>query len=411
MKKILLAYSGGLDTSVILAWLQETYKVPIVAYCADVGQKEDFAAVHEKALQTGAAKCLVDDLKLQFVKEYIFPAIKANCIYEGVYLMGTALARPCIAKGMIEAAMKEGCDAIAHGATGKGNDQVRFELAAKSLAPHFELIAPWRQWNINGRNELFAFAEQRGIPLPVTRNKPYSIDANLMHSSYEGGILEDPWTEASADIFLWTVDPEKAPDQPQYLEIGFEHGVPVTIDGQKLDPLAIVQLANDMGAKHGVGRIDLVENRYIGIKSRGIYETPGVTILMQAHRAVESLTLDREVAHLKEQLALKLADLTYNGYWFSPEAELLRKTVEETQDHVTGAVKLKLYKGSSNVVARRADISLYNKHLVSFDDMHAFQPADSGGFININGLRLQSWGQTYGSFEKGVQPRVGSKSK
>jgi argininosuccinate synthase len=411
MNKILLAYSGGLDTSVILAWLQETYKVPIVAYCANVGQKEDFQAVQAKASQTGAEKCVVDDLRLEFAKEYILPTIKANCIYEGVYLMGTALARPCIAKGMIEAAMKEGCDAIAHGATGKGNDQVRFELAAKSLAPHLKLIAPWREWDLNGRNELFAYAEKRGIPLPVTRNKPYSIDANLMHSSYEGGILEDPWAEASPDIYLWTTDPEKAPDKPQYVEVTFEHGVPTAIDGRKLDPLSIVQVANDMGAIHGVGRVDLVENRYIGIKSRGIYETPGVTILMQAHRAVESLTLDREVAHLKEQLALKLADLTYNGYWFAPEAELLRKTVDETQGNVTGVAKLKLYKGSCQVVARKAENSLYSKHLVSFDDMQAFQPSDSGGFININGLRLQNWSQTYGSFEKGIQSRVGSPCK
>jgi len=411
MKKILLAYSGGLDTSVILAWLKETYKTPVVAYCADVGQKEDFQAVQEKALQTGAEKCVVDDLRLEFAKEYILPTIKANCVYEGVYLMGTALARPCIAKGMIETAMKEGCDAIAHGATGKGNDQVRFELAAKSLAPHLKLIAPWRQWDLNGRNELFAYAEKRGIPLPVTRNKPYSIDANLMHSSYEGGILEDPWAEASPDIYLWTTAPEKAPDKPQYVEVTFEHGVPTAIDGRKLDPLAIVQVANDMGANHGVGRVDLVENRYIGIKSRGIYETPGVTILMQAHRAVESLTLDREVAHLKEQLALKLADLTYNGYWFAPEAELLRKTVDETQGNVTGVAKLKLYKGSCHVVARKAENSLYSKHLVSFDDMQAFKPSDSGGFININGLRLQNWSQTYGSFEKGIQSRVGSTCK
>jgi argininosuccinate synthase len=411
MKKILLAYSGGLDTSCILTWLKEQYGVPIVAYCADVGQDEDFEAVTAKALKTGAEKCIIDDLKAEFVKNYVFPSIKANATYEAVYLMGTSLARPCIAKGMVEAAMKEGCDAIAHGATGKGNDQVRFELAVKSLAPHISIIAPWREWSFNGRSELFDYAEKHGIPLPMTKEKPYSTDANLMHISYEGGILEDPWAEAPEDICQWTTNPEKAPDKAQYVEITFDQGVPVAIDGKMMEPVELLVAANKLGSTHGVGRIDLVENRYIGIKSRGIYETPGGTILTQAHRAVESLTLDREVAHMKEGFALKIADLTYNGYWFAPEAEILRKMVEETQTYVNGTAKVKLYKGSSQVVGRKSDSSLYKERLSSFEDMSDFAPSDSGGFININGLRLKTWSQTHGSFKKGVQPRAGSKNQ
>jgi argininosuccinate synthase len=411
MNKILLAYSGGLDTSCILTWLKETYKVPIVAYCANVGQDEDFDAVVKKALKTGAEKCIIDDLRQEFAKEYIFSSIKANCVYEGVYLLGTSLARPCIAKGMVEAAMKEGCDAIAHGATGKGNDQVRFELAAKSLAPHLEVIAPWRSWSFNGRSELFAYAEKHGIPLPITKDKPYSIDANLMHISYEGGILEDPWSEATEDIYTWTCDPTKAPDKPEYVTVTFDQGVPVAINDKQLDPVAIVETANKLGSAHGVGRVDLVENRYIGIKSRGVYETPGVTILMQAHRAVESLTMDREVAHMKEGFALKLADITYNGYWFSPEAQVLRKAVDETQTYVSGTAKLKLYKGTSQVVARKSEASLYNNRLSSFEDMSDFAPADSGGFININGLRLKTWSLTHGRIKKSLQSTTGSKNQ
>ncbi len=403
IKKILLAYSGGLDTSCILTWLKETYKVPIVAYCANVGQEEDFKEVEKKALKTGADKCIIEDLREAFVKEYVFTAIQANALYEGIYLMGTALARPCIAHGMITSALKEGCDAIAHGATGKGNDQVRFELAAKSLAPHLQTIAPWREWQFTGRTDLFAYAEKHGIPLPITKDKPYSIDANIMHISYEGGILEDPWAEAPANIYLWTADPSSAPNEPEYVEIEFDTGTPVAINNQKLAPLALLEKANAIAAKHGVGRVDLVENRYIGIKSRGIYETPGVTMLMQAHRAVESLTLDREVAHLKEKLSLQLADLIYNGYWFSPEAKLIKQFVNESQATVSGIARVKLYKGNCQVVGRQSPISLYSEKITSFENTSAFNTADSGGFININGLRLQAWSKTHGSITKSLQ--------
>lgn len=403
MNKILLAYSGGLDTSCILAWLKENYKVPVVAYCANVGQDEDFKAVEQKALNTGADKCIVEDLREPFVKEYVFTALQANALYEGTYLMGTALARPCIAYGMITAALKEGCDAIAHGATGKGNDQVRFELAVKSLAPHLKTIAPWREWKFGGRSELFAYAEKHGIPLPITKDKPYSIDANIMHISYEGGILEDPWFEAPADTYLWTCAPESAPDKPEYVEIEFDLGIPVAINNEKLKPLALLEKANTIAGKHGVGRVDLVENRYIGIKSRGIYETPGMTMLMQAHRAVESLTLDREVLHLKEKLSLQLSDIIYNGYWFSPEAQLIKQMVNQSQDTVSGIAKVKLYKGSCQVVGRKSPVSLYNEKVTSFENMSAFNPADSGGFININGLRLQAWSKVHGSTAKSLQ--------
>ncbi len=403
MKKILLAYSGGLDTSVILTWLKETYNVPVVAYCADVGQKEDFEAVKVKALATGAEKCIVADLKKQFVEEFIFESIKADAFYESVYLMGTSLARPCIAAGMVEAALKEGCDAIAHGATGKGNDQVRFEFAVKSLAPQLEIIAPWRSWSFNGRQDLFDYAEKHGIPLPISKDKPYSMDANLMHISYEGGILEDPWAEAPEDIYLWTNSPENAPDKAETVSIDFECGIPVAINGKKMDALTLVESMNKIAAEHGVGRVDLVENRYIGIKSRGVYETPGVTVLMQAHQAVESLTLDKEVAHWAQELALKFASLVYNGYWFAPEAKILKATINEIQAPVTGTAKVKLYKGHSSVVGRKAEKSLYAHKLSSFDDMTAFSPADSGGFININAIRLSNWSKTHESIKKSVQ--------
>lgn len=403
MNKILLAYSGGVDTSIILAWLKETYSVPVVAYCGNVGQDEDFQAVSAKALATGADKCIVEDLRKSFVEQAIVPAIKANSVYEGVYLMGTSLARPCIAQGMVEAALKEGCDTIAHGCTGKGNDQVRFELGVKALAPQLKIVAPWRQWHFNGRSELFAYAQQHGIPLPVSKDKPYSMDANLMHISYEGGILEDPWQEPPKDIYLWTTAPEDAPDTPEYVTVQFQQGVPVAINGEKLDPLSLVQCANELGARHGIGRVDLVENRYIGIKSRGVYETPGVTILMQAHAAVESVTLDKEVAHLKQQLGLKFAELAYNGYWFAPEMKIIKGAIEETQSVVSGEAKLKLYKGNCHLVARKAPVSLYKTRLSSFDDMSDFTPADSGGFININGLRLSTWSMTHASIKTRVQ--------
>lgn len=404
MKKILLAYSGGLDTSCILTWLKEKYNVPIVAYCANVGQEEDFEAVKVKALKTGAEKCIVDDLKAEFVKDFIWPSIQANAVYEAVYLLGTSLARPCIAQGMVEAALREGCDYIAHGATGKGNDQVRFELAIKSLAPQLGVIAPWREWEYQSRTDLFAYAEKHGIPLPITKEKPYSMDANLMHISYEGGILEDPWQEAPENIYLWTKNPEEAPDKPQFVEIQFEQGVPVAIDGVKLEPVALLEKANEMAAAHGVGRIDLVENRFIGIKSRGVYETPGVTILMQAHQAVESLTLDKEVAHLKQSMVSKIAELTYNGFWFAPETQLLQNFIKESQASVTGTAKIKMYKGTSMVVARKSEQSLYSEKMTSFENMSSFNPADSGGFININGLRLSAWSNKNASIKKSLHP-------
>jgi len=403
VKKILLAYSGGLDTSCILTWLKETYKVPIVAYCANIGQKEDFDAVHKKALATGATKCIVQDLRKEFANNYIIPAVQGNAFYESEYLMGTSLARPCIAQGMIDTALKEGCDAIAHGCTGKGNDQVRFELATKALAPHLQVIAPWRQWEFTSRNDLFDYAEKHNIPLPATREKPYSIDANLMHISYEGGILEDPWLEPPADMFTWTISPEAAPNKPESITIEFNAGVPVAINGNNLDPLELIELSNEIGARHGIGRVDCVENRYIGIKSRGVYETPGTTIIMKAHQAIETLTLDKEVAHLKEYLSLKFAELIYNGYWFAPEMKVLRKALEETQSHVTGVARLKLYKGNAQVTGRKAKSCLYSNHISSFENMSAFSPADSGGFININGLRLSNWSKTYESIEEGVR--------
>lgn len=408
MKKILLAYSGGLDTSCILTWLKEKYKAPVVAYCCDVGQNEDLDAVKVKAARTGAVKCIVEDRTEEFAHDYVFTTIKANAVYEGVYFMGTSLARPCIGQGMVEAALREGCDAVAHGSTGKGNDQVRFELAVKALAPQLQIIAPWRDWEFKGRKELFDYAKKHGIPVPVSVDKPYSMDANLMHISYEGGILEDPWSAPPDDMFLWTRSPEKAPDRPEIVDVEFRAGVPVAINGSSYTPAKLVAHANEIGARHGIGRVDCVENRYIGIKSRGVYETPGVTLLMQAHRAVESLTLDREVAHLKDQLMPKFAELVYYGYWFSPEMDLLRSFIDQSQAPVNGTAKLKLFKGSSIVVGRKSPNSLYQPKLSSFETMAVFNPKDSGGFININGMRLSTWSKTHARTAKSVRPAARS---
>jgi argininosuccinate synthase len=394
MKKIALAYSGGLDTSVILTWLRETYGVPVLAYIADVGQNEDLPGIQEKARRTGAAEVVVTDLREAFVSEYVFTAIKANAVYEGLYLMGTSLARPVIAKGLIDVARAAGCDALAHGATGKGNDQVRFELAVKALAPELAIIAPWREWSFVGRTDLIDYAKRHDIEVSVTVEKPYSMDANLMHISYEGGVLEDPWTAPPDDMFQWTSDPQNAPNAPETVEVEFEAGVPVAISGRRLSPVELLSTANALGARHGVGRIDVVENRFIGVKSRGVYETPGATILMQAHRAVESLTLDREVAHFKESLIPKIAELIYNGFWFSPEMDLLRATIDKTQENVSGVARLKLYKGSVAVTGRTSSASLYDPTLSSFETKMTVNPKDSGGFININGLRLTNWRQT-----------------
>ncbi len=391
MNSIVLAYSGGLDTSVILTWLRETYQVPVIAYVGNVGQDEDFEAIREKAYRTGAADVIVDDLRDAFVETYVVAAIKANAVYEGSYLLGTSLARPVIAEGLVKAARAAGASAIAHGATGKGNDQVRFELTVKALAPDLAVIAPWRTWSFVGRSDLLEYAAKHGIEVPVTAEKPYSMDANLMHISYEGGILEDPWAEPPEDIFLWTASVHDAPDEPERVEISFEKGVPVALNGEKMKPADLLAALNAIGSRHGVGRVDIVENRFIGIKSRGVYETPGATILLAAHRAVESITLDREVAHFKDSLVPKFAELVYNGFWFAPEMDLLRSMVETTQASVTGTVRLKLFKGGITVSGRKSPYSLYNAEQSSFETRMSIDASDSGGFINVNGLRLSTW--------------------
>lgn len=391
MNSIVLAYSGGLDTSVILTWLRETYQVPVIAYVGNVGQDEDFEAIRDKAYRTGAADVIVDDLRDAFVETYVVAAIKANAVYEGSYLLGTSLARPVIAEGLVKAARAAGAGAIAHGATGKGNDQVRFELTVKALAPELSVIAPWRTWSFVGRSDLLEYAAKHGIEVPVTAEKPYSMDANLMHISYEGGILEDPWAEPPEDIFLWTSSVHDAPDEPERIEISFEKGTPIALNGEKMKPAALLAALNAIGSRHGVGRVDIVENRFIGIKSRGVYETPGATILLAAHRAVESITLDREVAHFKDSLVPKFAELVYNGFWFAPEMDLLRSMVETTQASVTGTVRLKLFKGGITVSGRKSPNSLYNAEQSSFETRMSIDPSDSGGFINVNGLRLSTW--------------------
>ncbi|MFN4196925.1 MAG: argininosuccinate synthase [Caldimicrobium sp.] len=390
-KKVVLAYSGGLDTSVILRWLVEKYNCEVIAFCADVGQEEDWDEIRQKALACGASKIVIQDLKKEFVKEYVFFAIKAGARYEDWYLMGTSLARPLIAKAQVEVALKEGADALAHGATGKGNDQVRFELAYAALAPHLKVIAPWREWDFKGRSDLIAYAQEKNIPVPVTPEKPYSIDANLFHISYEGGILEDLWQEPPEEMFILTQAPEKAPDEPEYIEINFDKGEPVSINGEALDPVFLLQKLNFIGGKHGIGRVDMVENRYVGIKSRGIYESPGGTILHIAHRALEQITLDREVMRLKDMLMPKIAELIYYGYWFSPEFQALKTFVESTQERVTGTIRLKLYKGSAYVVGRKSPFSLYTKTLASFDEKEGYNPKDAEGFIRLQGLRLKTY--------------------
>ncbi|QER41981.1 argininosuccinate synthase [Thermodesulfobacterium sp. TA1] len=388
-KKIVLAYSGGLDTSVILKWLIEKYQCPVVAFCADLGQEEDWEEIKQKGLNCGAEKVIIKDLKEEFVKDYVFFAIKAGARYEDWYLMGTSLARPLIAKEQVKIALEEGADAVAHGATGKGNDQVRFELTYSALAPQLKVIAPWREWDFKGRQDLIAYAQKHGIPVPVTPEKPYSIDANLFHISYEGGILEDLWTEPPEDMFLMTLSPEKAPDTPEYVEIEFEKGEPVAVNGERLSPAALLKKLNELGGKHGVGRVDMVENRFVGLKSRGIYETPGGTILHIAHRALEQITLDREVMRLKDSLMPKIAELIYYGFWFSPEFQTLKALIEQTQERVSGTIRLKLYKGNVIVAGRKSPNSLYKKHLVSFEEKEGYNPKDAEGFIRLQGLRLK----------------------
>jgi argininosuccinate synthase len=389
VNKIVLAYSGGLDTSVILKWLAEEYKCSVIAFSADIGQEEDWEAVKKKGLATGAEKVIVSDLKKVFVEDYIFPAFRANAIYEGSYLLGTSLARPLIAKEQVRIALEEGADAVSHGATGKGNDQVRFELGYIGLAPNLKIIAPWRTWDLNSRQKLVEFAKDHNIPVPVTKKNPYSCDENLLHISYEGGILEDPWNEPDEDMFKFTVSPEKAPDVPTYLEIEFANGDPVALDGVKMEPLALFTRLNKLGGANGIGRLDLVENRFVGMKSHGVYETPGGTILRTAHRDLETITLDREVMRIRDSLIPRYAELIYNGFWFSPERELLQGTMNATQKTVNGTVRLKLYKGNCIPVGRKSDQSLYQETFATFEEDKVYDQGDATGFIRLNGLRLK----------------------
>jgi argininosuccinate synthase len=393
IKKIVLAYSGGLDTSVMLRWLKERYGCEVVCYCADVGQGEELSGLEEKARSTGASKLYVEDLREEFVREYVWAAVKANAVYEGVYLLGTSLARPVIAKRQIEIARREGADAVAHGATGKGNDQVRFELTYYALEPEIKVVAPWREWEFKGRSDLIGYAREHEIPVTATTEKPYSTDRNLMHVSYEGGILEDPWAEPPADIFQTTRSPEEAKAEAEYVVVGFAEGEPVSVNGERLDAVALLAELNRIGGEHGIGRVDLVENRFVGMKSRGVYETPGVTILQAAHRAVESVTMDREVMRLRDALSLKFAESVYYGFWFAPESELMRRTIDETQRGVTGEARVKLYRGNCIVVGRRAPRSLYNERLATFEADTVYNQRDAEGFIKLNALRLRSRAQ------------------
>ncbi|HYP29390.1 MAG TPA: argininosuccinate synthase [Blastocatellia bacterium] len=389
INKVVLAYSGGLDTSVILRWLKETYGCEVVCFAADVGQAEELGGLEEKALATGASKIYVEDLREEFVRDFVFTALKANALYEGVYLLGTSLARPLIAKKQIEIARAEGAEAVAHGATGKGNDQVRFELTYYALEPDIRVIAPWREWEFKSRSDLIAYSESHSIPIVATKEKPYSMDRNLMHISYEGGILEDPWAEPPPEIFILTRSPEDAPDEPVYVEIEFEEGVPVSVDGERLSPASLLDRLNRVAGEHGVGRVDLVENRFVGMKSRGVYETPGLTVLQAAHRAVESLTLDREVAHLKDSLGPRVSEMIYYGFWYSPEFEAIRALLDETQKDVTGVARIKLYKGNCIVAGRRSPRSLYSEEFATFERDTVYNQRDAEGFIKLNALRLR----------------------
>ena len=389
VEKIVLAYSGGLDTSVILKWLANEYGCPVIAYSADIGQKEDWDKVRAKGMATGAAKVIVSDLREEFVRDYIFPAFRANAIYEGSYLLGTSLARPLIAREQVRIAAEENADAVSHGATGKGNDQVRFELSYLALNPKLTIIAPWRIWDLNSRQKLVAYAREHDIPVPVTKKNPYSSDENLLHISFEGGILEDPWNEPDEEMFKLTVSPERAPDTPTYIEIDFERGTPVAIDGERLGPMALMSRLNDLGGANGIGRLDMVENRFVGMKSRGVYETPGGTILRAAHRDLETITLDREVLRIRDSLVPTYAQLIYNGFWFSPEMQLLQRTMDDAQATVNGTVRLKLYKGNCIPVGRKSDNSLYSESFATFEEDEVYNQADATGFIRLNALRLR----------------------
>ena len=407
IKKIVVAYSGGLDTSVILTWLKETYHAEVIAFCADVGQAEELRGLKKKALQTGASKIYIDDLQEEFARDFIFPMIQANAIYEGQYFLGTSIARPLIAKRMVEIARAENANAIAHGATGKGNDQVRFELTAAALAPELQVIAPWRDETFRaefpGRAEMIAYCERKKIPVQASAKKPYSMDRNLLHISFEAGILEDPWFDAFAPqnkgMFVLSTAPEDAPDRAEYVTLDFKKGNCVAVNGKPLTPLGVMKLLNRMGGKHGIGRVDMVENRFVGMKSRGVYETPGGTILHFAHRQVESLTMDREVMHLRDSLIPKYAELVYNGFWFAPERELLQSLVTESQRNVSGTVRVKLYKGGLYAAGRKSPVSLYNPHIATMeaDPTKAYNQSDATGFIALNALRLKVGARVHGS--------------
>ncbi|MBP8926197.1 MAG: argininosuccinate synthase [Pseudomonadales bacterium] len=392
VKKVVLAYSGGLDTSVIVRWLQDTYRCEVVTFTADIGQGEEVEPARDKARLLGVKEIHIEDLREEFAREYVFPMFRANAIYEGEYLLGTSIARPLIAKRLVEIAAACGADAISHGATGKGNDQVRFELGAYALMPGVRVIAPWREWDLGSRESLLAYCEQHGIPVEMKRGKksPYSMDANLLHISYEGGNLEDPWCEPEEDMWRWSVAPEAAPDAPTYLELGFRGGDVVSVDGEAMSPATVMLHLNKVAGDNGVGRLDLVENRYVGMKSRGCYETPAGTVMLKAHRAIESLTLDREVAHLKDELMPRYAKLVYSGYWWSPERRMLQTAIDESQQWVNGTVRLKLYKGLVTVVGRKSDDSLFDAHIATFeDDRGAYNQKDAEGFIRLNALRMR----------------------
>ncbi len=389
IEKIVLAYSGGLDTSVIPLWLKERYGCSVIAYAGDLGQEDDADLLKQRGLAAGADEVIVEDLREEFVAEYVWPALRANAIYENTYLLGTSLARPLIAKHQVSLAKNRKADAVSHGATGKGNDQVRFELAYMALDPMLKIISPWKSWEFKGREDLIKYAKEKGIPVPVTKEKPYSSDRNLLHISFEGGILEDPWQEPLDDMFVMSVSPQDAPDKVTYLEIDFEKGNPIAIDGKRLSPANLLKRLNEVGGQNGIGRVDMVENRYVGMKSRGIYETPGGTILRIAHIAMESITLDREVMHIRDSLTPKYSEMIYYGYWFAPEREMMQALIDEAQRNVTGTVRLKIYKGNCTVVGRKSDLSLYNDEFVTFEEDEVYNQEDAGGFIRLSGLRLK----------------------
>jgi argininosuccinate synthase len=387
--KVVVAYSGGLDTSVIVKWVKEKYNAEVIGFCADVGQEEELDGVEAKAIQTGATKCYVEDLNEEFARDFIFPMMQANAVYEGTYLLGTSIARPLIGKRLIEIARAEGADAICHGATGKGNDQVRFELTAYAFEPNIKIIAPWREWEFNGRMDLVEYARKNDIPITTTAEKPYSMDRNLLHISFEGGVLEDPWNECPKDLSVMTETLDNAADEAEDIIVSFEKGIPVKVNGEELSPANLMRKLNELGKKHAVGRVDIVENRFVGMKSRGVYETPGGTILNQAHRALESITMDREVMHLRDSFIPRYADMIYNGFWYAPEREMLQSAITESQKFVTGDVRVKLYKGACHVTGRRSEYSLYDEAVASFEDNDAYNQKDAEGFIKLNALRLR----------------------